>query len=197
MLISVADFAEERKQDRDTVNAYIRNHPEIQKETVKRGKSRYLDTESAAFKALERKYPLEKLVEVIEDTEARRQLIDAQQMIIKLQQQLVEAAPKIALAEQNQRLLEAALEEKVKLQEEVHKMQEEKQKLYERVHELYINNLEIEREKRYWQELKADYERKIDLTVNAYNSTKEKLEAKEKQLEKEKAKTWWDKLLGR
>lgn len=106
MLISVADFAEERKQDRDTVNAYIRNHPEIQKETVKRGKSRYLDTESAAFKALERKYPLEKPVEVIEDTEARRQLIDAQQMIIKLQQRLVEAAPKIALAEQNQRLLD-------------------------------------------------------------------------------------------
>lgn len=197
MLISVADFAEERKQDRDTVNAYIRNHPEIQKETVKRGKSRYLDTESAAFKALERKYPLEKPVEVIEDTEARRQLIDAQQMIIKLQQQLVAAAPKIALAEQNQQLLEAALEEKANLQEEVHKMQEEKQQLYERVHELYINNLEIEREKRYWQELKADYERKIDLTINAYNSTKEKLEAKEKQLEKEKEKTWWDKLLGR
>ena len=36
MLVSVADFAEERKQDRDTVNAYIRNHPEIHKETVKR-----------------------------------------------------------------------------------------------------------------------------------------------------------------
>lgn len=95
MLISIANFAQSRGQEKNTVNMYIRRHPEILKETVKRGKSRYLDTESAAFKELELIYPLPKPVEIIEDTEARRQLIDAQQLIIKLQQQLVDAAPKL------------------------------------------------------------------------------------------------------
>ncbi len=84
MLVSVADFAEERNQDKDTVNAYIRNHPEIQRETIKKGRTRYLDTDTKAFEALEQKYPRLKPVEVIEDTEARRQLIEAQQFIIKL-----------------------------------------------------------------------------------------------------------------
>lgn len=140
MLVSVADFAEERKQDRDTVNAYIRNHPEIHKETVKRGRYRYLDTDTAAFRTLERKYPLEKPVEVIEDTEARRQLIDAQQMIIKLQQQLVDAAPKIALAEQNQRLLDD--------------MQLQNQELHEQL-EAARQQLAEEQAKTWWDKLRG------------------------------------------
>lgn len=140
MLISIADFARSRGQEKNTVNMYLRRHPEIQKETVKRGKSRYLDTESAAFKMLESIYPLPKPVEIIEDTEARRQLIDAQQMIIKLQQQLVEAAPKIALAEQNQRLFDD--------------MQLQNQELHEQL-EAARQQLAEEQAKTWWDKLRG------------------------------------------
>lgn len=33
MLVSIKDFSEERNVDNDTVNAYLRNHPEIKQHT--------------------------------------------------------------------------------------------------------------------------------------------------------------------
>ena len=90
MLVSITDFATERGVDRDTVNAYLRKHPEIKEETRREGKNVVIDTDSKAYEALNKQYPLPAPVEVIEDTESRQQLIQAQQLIIQLQQQIVD-----------------------------------------------------------------------------------------------------------
>ena len=54
-----------------------------------------------------KKYPLPQPVNVIEDTESRKKLIVAQEMIIKLQQELAEARIKIESVKYKEYLLEA------------------------------------------------------------------------------------------
>ncbi|MEY8367049.1 hypothetical protein AALA22_15565 [Anaerovoracaceae bacterium 41-7] len=190
MLVSVADFAEERNQDKDTVNAYIRNHPEIQRETIKKGRTRYLDTDTKAFEALEQKYPRLKPVEVIEDTEARRQLIEAQQFIIKLQQQLAEAAPKIAMAERNQHLLDMVSAENEQLKAKNAKQMES---LEQRYREL----LTLREQEKFWLEAKEQYNKELDAAEWGLVERKKRIEELEQQLVEEKSKTWWDKIRGR
>lgn len=58
MLVSIKDFSEERNVDNDTVNAYLRNHPEIKQHTKRVRKNIVIDTESEAYALLERQYPL-------------------------------------------------------------------------------------------------------------------------------------------
>ena len=179
MLVSVADFAEERNQDKDTVNAYIRNHPEIQRETIKKGRTRYLDTDTKL-----------KPVEVIEDTEARRQLIEAQQFIIKLQQQLAEAAPKIAMAERNQHLLDMVSAENEQLKAKNAKQMES---LEQRYREL----LTLREQEKFWLEAKEQYNKELDAAEWGLVERKKRIEELEQQLVEEKSKTWWDKIRGR
>lgn len=123
MLVTITDFAQERHEDRDTINAYIRNHPEIKKFVHRQGKNVVIDTDCEGFKALEKQYPLPQLVQVIEDTESRQKLIKAQELIIQLQGQLTEASKQIAQAESMKLLLEdkedqlAKTEERLKREE--------------------------------------------------------------------------------
>lgn len=118
--MKIQDFIKDRNVSYQTVRKYIANHPELfSGHTGQRNK---IILDEVAIELLSKKYPLPKPIQVIEDSNARQQLIEAQQLIIQLQQQLVEAAPKIALAEQNAYLLEAALNEKEALQEENDKL---------------------------------------------------------------------------
>lgn len=111
------DFAENRNVKVNTITAYIKLHEqEFRGHTWLKDRKKWLD--DTAVNLLEQKYPAPKPIQVIEDNEARMQLIEAQQLIIQLQQQLVEAAPKIAWAEQNQKLLEATIKENEMLQVE-------------------------------------------------------------------------------
>lgn len=197
MLISVAEFAINRGQDRDTVNAYIRNHPEIQEETIRKGKSRYLDTETKAYQALDKKYPLPKPVEVIEDTEARHQLVEAQQLIIRLQQQLVEAAPKIAWAEQNQQMLDTITSENENLKLENVKLQKFKDESMEKLESIFREKSWLEKKESYWLEAKARYEKQLDIAEKGLVEHKAKIEKLQKQLDAEKSKSWWNKLWSR
>lgn len=98
MLITIAEFAKSRNVDRDTVNAFIRNHSEIKKQTQKQGKNIVIDTECEAFALLDKQYPLPTPVQIIEDTESRQKLIKAQELIIQLQSKLLEQAEQIAKA---------------------------------------------------------------------------------------------------
>ena len=109
MLVSIKDFSEERNVDNDTVNAYLRNHPEIKQHTKRVRKNIVIDTESEAYALLERQYPLPQMVQVVEDTESREKLIQAQELIIQLQKKINEQSQLIAQAEATKMLLESAL----------------------------------------------------------------------------------------
>ncbi len=162
MLVTITEFAEERNEDRDTVNAYIRKHPEIKKFVHRQGKNAVIDTDSEGFKKLEKQYPLPQLVQVIEDTESRQKLIKAQEVIIQLQGQLREASQQIAQAEAMKLLLEDKESQLVKTEERLEK--------------------EEERCARVEAELKAEREQNAILKDD---------------LQKEKAKTWLQKLLNK
>ena len=66
-MISIADFAKERNQERDTVNAFIRrNLSDVDGITgPKKGGIRSIVIDSEAYKILDNKYPLPTSLEVL------------------------------------------------------------------------------------------------------------------------------------
>lgn len=90
MNISISEFSAERNIDRDTVNAWIRKHDNINRACIRKGKDKLIDTDSEEYKILEKQYPLPAPIEVIEDTESRRKLIQAQELIVQLQSKMLE-----------------------------------------------------------------------------------------------------------
>lgn len=113
MFISITEFSKERNIDRDTVNAWIRRHEEVNQSCLVSGKDKIIDTESAAYENLCKKYPLPQLVQVVEDKETKKKLEAAQELIVQLQKQIIELqqdnfdkALKLTQAEAAQQLLE-------------------------------------------------------------------------------------------
>ena len=89
---------------------------------------------------LERQYPLPQMVQVVEDTESREKLIQAQELIIQLQKKINEQSQLIAQAEATKMLLE---DKQVQLE----KMEAEKADLQKQ--------LDAERSKTWWQKLRG------------------------------------------
>ena len=176
MLVSITDFASERGVDRDTVNAYLRKHPEIKEETRRDGKNVVIDTNSKAYELLDKQYPLPSPVEIVEDTESRKQMIQAQQLIIQLQQQIVDM--------QQQLLHSAEIEARAAATQT---LLEDKDALLERRAET-IDRLDEELEAAK-QETKNAYAL-IDMERQSYNELREKYYD-------ECSRTWLDKLLHR
>ena len=165
MLVTITDFAESRGTDRDTVNAFIRKHPEIKEHTHREGKNVVIDTDTEAFSLLDKQYPLPQMVQVIEDTESRQKLIKAQEMIIQLQSKLNEQSQLIAQAEATRMLLEDKQKQLDKAQNEVLEARSEalearneveaiKDRAEEEKAELR-QMLEAERAKTWWQKLRG------------------------------------------
>lgn len=123
MIITISEFAKERNVDRVAVNAWIRNHPEVDKACQKQGKEKIINTLTDEYKALEKQYPLPKPVEVIEDTESRKKLIQAQELIIQMQDKLLDAQQKIAAAEATKLLLEDKEQQLGKAEQQIDKQQ--------------------------------------------------------------------------
>lgn len=170
MFITISEFADSRKVDRDTINAWIRKHPEVGDSCKMQGKDKVIDTTCEAYKILEKKYPLPQLVQIVEDTESRTKLIKAQELIIQMQGKMAELQDKvseqsmiIATAEATKMLLE----DKTKELERMDHMLEKAEKRAERAEELT-------------EQQRAAAEKEIA-----------ELKA---QLEAERNKTWWDKL---
>lgn len=132
--MKIKDFIQGRDVSYSSVFQYIKRNPNLFKGHI--GNKNNVELDDVAVELLEQKYPTSKPVQVIEDNEARRQLIEAQQLIIQLQQQLVEAAPKIAWAEQNKVLLDIAIEDKERLLIENNKLKEEKEAALEKERQL-------------------------------------------------------------
>lgn len=103
-LYSVSEFAASRGVKHTAVAQYIRRHPDDFSGHVET-KNNSLCVDSEGLSILEKKYP-PKVIEVIEDSEARQKLIIAQEQIISLQQQLASMQTKLAQAEAQAYLLE-------------------------------------------------------------------------------------------
>lgn len=68
-----------------------------------------------AVELLDKKYPLPKLIQIIEDTDSRNKLLEAQREIIKIQQVIIEMSAeneRFAIQAERVRLLEIAEKEK-------------------------------------------------------------------------------------
>ena len=68
-----------------------------------------------AVELLDKKYPLNKPIQIIEDTESRNKLLEAQRTIIKMQQVIIEMSAekeRLAIQAERVRLLEIAEKEK-------------------------------------------------------------------------------------
>ena len=103
--VTITEFLEGRTAERQAVTRYIERHKEEFKEHIsKRG--REIEIDDVAFAILEKKYPLQSLVQVIEDKDSRQKLIKAQEYIIQLQEKVNEQSLLIAKAESMQILLE-------------------------------------------------------------------------------------------
>lgn len=106
MKMNITDFCKGRENcERNAVSAYIRRHPELfEKHTKHSGKNLLLD--AVAIELLSEKYPLPRPVEVVEDREAQKKIMQLQEVIIKLQAQQAELQAKAALADSLQFMLE-------------------------------------------------------------------------------------------
>lgn len=107
------DFAEMRGVKPDTVATYIRRHPEIATLTSTEGYHMVLSDE--AVEILDKKYPMPKPVQVVQDTESLKKLAEAQQFIINLQEKMIQMAEensKLALQAERVLMLEASEQEK-------------------------------------------------------------------------------------
>lgn len=103
--MNITEFAQSRCVEPQAVSRYVSRHRGLKNLTYKDGKNVVLT--DAAIEILNHKYPLPKPIEVVEDTESRRALIEAQKMIISLQQQLAEQQKLIGETVLQRQLIEA------------------------------------------------------------------------------------------
>jgi len=104
--LKIQEFIQGRNVKYGTVTQYIKRHNDVFKDHIGRSKGK-IELDDFAVAELDKIYPLPKPVEVIEDVEARKALIEAQQKIIDLQEQLNKALPMLAEAKYRESLLES------------------------------------------------------------------------------------------
>ena len=131
-LVSISDFAASRQQDRGTVAAWIRKHPEVDEGCTMVGKDKCIDINSAAYRMLDKQYPLPLPVEVVVDHESRDKLLEAQDKLLQAQELITELYKQIGekdkLIAQNESV-QLLLEDKTKQleeEEEAHRKDVEK-----------------------------------------------------------------------
>lgn len=97
-MVRIKDFAESRSVDMKAVSRWMKVH------NMPYDRSAGLTEEQISI--LDKKYPLPKPIEVIEDTESRKMLIETQKALIEAQNALILAQKQIAQAEAQRLLLE-------------------------------------------------------------------------------------------
>ena len=104
--LRIQEFIQGRNVKYGTVTQYIKRHSDVFKDHIGRSKGK-VELDDFAVIELDKIYPFPQPVEVIEDVEARKALIEAQQKIIDLQEQLNKALPMLAEAKYRESLLES------------------------------------------------------------------------------------------
>lgn len=158
--MKIQEFAKERNVSYATVFQYIKRHPDLFDGHI--GESNNIVLDDTALQILDERYPREKPVQVICDTEARDRLAVLQEKYILLLEEnnrLTQENANLMLAHHKNMLLEEELEAQ---QQELHSLR---------------------KEQRSWvKDRQEQRNREAQL---------------QQELEREKNKTWWDKLLGR
>ena len=171
------DFAETRGVKVTTVAQYIREHPEIDALTTMDGKFKVLSDE--AIDILDKKYPMPKPVQVVQDTESLKKLAEAQQTIINMQQIMLEmAAENKQLALQAERVLMLEASERQKT-EEIGRLEADIDRRDEIIDE---------REKQLSEEKQAH-----QVTVHQLEDTKQQLTAAQQELAEFQSLPWYKK----
>lgn len=183
MKITIAEFAQQRGLDNDTVSTFLRRHEELKGDIYKEGRFLAIDTTSNAYEVLNKQYPLPAPVQIIEDTESRQKLLKAQEVIIQLQGKLQEATSQLAQAEATKLLLEDKQEQLAKTEQRLAETEQRERNANEEI-KGYSNRVE-------------GLEIAIHDHITNEKHLEEQLERLQSELESEKAKSWWDKLRGR
>lgn len=137
--MTIAEFCRGRNVDSQTVRKYINRHSnDFKGHTGKDGREITLDNH--ALHILEDKYPLPSPIEVIDDIETRKKLIEAQEIIIRLQSKLQEQTMAIAQSEALKLLLEDREKQLQHSYDQCDKLQQE---------------LDRERSKTWWDKLRG------------------------------------------
>lgn len=104
-ILLLIDFARSRNEKTDTIRKYISRHKkEFEGHISFSGTKMEIDDE--AYSLLDKVYPLQEQIQIVEDTEIRKNLMQAQELIIQLQMQMMEMQEKVALAKASKVLLE-------------------------------------------------------------------------------------------
>lgn len=179
--MKIQEFATERNVSYATVFQYIKRHPDLFDGHI--GKSNNIVLDDTALQILDERYPRENPVQVICDTEARDRLAVLQEKYI-------------SLLEENNRLTQ----ENANLMLEHHKnmlLEEELEAHQKELEELRS----LRNEQRSWVKEFNSQSREIAGLENLLAKERQEQRNREAQLqqelEKEKNKTWWDKLRGR
>lgn len=179
--MKIKDFVQGRNVSYDTVRKYIINHQQEFKGHI--GKANNIVLDDVAIQILDQKYPLAQPVQVVQDVEARDRLAVLQEKYI-------------SLLEENKRLTQ----ENANLMLEHHKnmfLEEELEAHQKELEELCA----LRKEQRSWVKEFNSQSREIAGLENLLAKERQEQRNREAQLqqelEKEKNKTWWDKLRGR
>lgn len=121
--MTIAEFAKKRKVDQQAVYKYINRHSDLFEGHLSNTQPRQLDEE--ALKILSEKYPEINPIEVVEDTDAYKQLVEAKNQIIKMQQQICVYEKMKSDSEASQRLLEQKENDNEWLKGQLEKAQKE------------------------------------------------------------------------
>ena len=151
--MKTSEFIKGRRVERQALTRYSKRHSELfAGHIVKNGKEIELD--DVAVEILNNKYPLQQLVQIVEDTESIKKLAAANEKIAKLQEVIGQQKELLLKADNQIQLLE------YKKDEFEHYKQESNEKIVNLSTDLTEKNSEIEQLK---AELEAEKTRKLTL----------------------------------
>lgn len=147
-ILKIQEFIDGKNVSYDTVRKYIKRH--ANKELKGHlGRENNIDLDDVAVEFLEKKYPNPTPIQIIEDTEVRKELYEAQKYIIELQKRVLEVSEKLAIAENQKLMLDLKEKEIENLKIENEDIADEKEKIKEQL------NHEIDEKENYKLELET------------------------------------------
>ena len=155
--MKIQEFIKDRNVKYDTVRQYIRNHPDLFQGHIGRRNKIVLD--EVAVSILDKKYPRQDNVKLIQNTELFEQIIRLQEKNIKLQETITELSAAAAECKSVKQILAGTKQQLDnekhhiwKLQDEYKAKQEELNKLSAEYNELK-KQLADEQSKSWWDKL--------------------------------------------
>lgn len=172
------DFAEMRQISYQTVNSYIRRNSSIfdKHKKLKNGK---VWLSKKAIEILSNQYPLE----VEKQLKTDRELIEAQQTIIKLQAMLYESQSKLMILENKE--------------EEYRQLENNYKESTSLLYKYKTKSEVLEDDAKYKEARIQQLGDKVENLKEELRNIRGEIVDKQKLLDYEKSKTWWDKLMGR